>query len=296
MLRKQKNQPSNRRPLGKSRPGKTAFSYYASRSPADGKNGRIKKEVRKSLKWQLVPSFIAFFLIAASLVYASILDPNPRLSVEETASAAILSDHSVYIAAAQGYLKESIFSRSKLLVDTKTIESKLLEEFPELRSATITIPLTGRRPILTLKAADPRLLLTTTDGNYIIDSAGWAVLKVADTELSSQLGLPTVQDATSLEINIGQVALTAREAAFISELNHQLAAKAVAIDSIILPPLANELHLRPTGQPYFVKFNMLEDARQQAGAFLATQARLERDGLRATEYIDVRVEEKAFFK
>ncbi len=226
----------------------------------------------------------------------SLLDLKPRLAVENTAGAAMLQDKSVYAAAAQKHLKESIFSRSKLMINTKSIEAELLEEFPELKTVGIAIPITGRQPIVTIKAAEPRLLLTTAGGNYIIDSAGRAILKVTSLDLSSKLALPAVQDDSGLKIELGHVALTAHEAGFISELNHQLSSKSVAVDSMILPTLVNELHLRPKGQPYFVKFNLQGDARQQAGTLLATQERLNHDGIKPAEYIDVRVEEKVFYK
>lgn len=295
-MRKQKTPPTNRRPADKTPARAPAFSYYSSRSTAGAKSGRLKQEVKRSLRWQLIPSFIAALVIFGSLVYVSLLDPKPRLAIEDTAGAAMLQDKSVYAAAAQKHLQASIFSRSKLLINTKSIESQLLAEFPELKTVGIAIPIAGRQPIITIKAAEPRLVLTTAEGNYIIDSAGRAVLKVTNLELAAKLGLPSLQDDSGLGVELGRVTLTAHEAGFVSELNHQLGAKSVAVDSMILPTLVNELHLRPKGQPYFVKFNLQGDARQQAGTLLAILARFNREGIKPAEYIDVRVEEKVFYK
>ena len=63
-----------------------------------------------------------------------------------------------------------------------------------------------------------------------------------------------------------------------------------------LPPAASELDVKIAGKPYFVKFNLqADDARRQAGTFLATQAQLQRKGITPAQYIDVRVEGRAYY-
>jgi hypothetical protein len=84
--------------------------------------------------------------------------------------------------------------------------------------------------------------------------------------------------------------------AFIQEVAGQLKAKNMAIDSLTLPALADELDVRVKGLPYFIKFNIQANPRQSAGAFLAAKQHLDSQHVTPSQYVDVRVEEKAYYK
>ncbi len=64
-----------------------------------------------------------------------------------------------------------------------------------------------------------------------------------------------------------------------------------------LPVGTSELDVRLAGQPYSVKFNLESGtARQQAGTFLATESKLKSQNVTPAEYIDVRVDGRAYYK
>jgi hypothetical protein len=50
------------------------------------------------------------------------------------------------------------------------------------------------------------------------------------------------------------------------------------------------------GVGYFVKFNLHGNAREEAGAFLAVKEYLESSHKTPGEYVDVRVENRAYYK
>jgi len=50
------------------------------------------------------------------------------------------------------------------------------------------------------------------------------------------------------------------------------------------------------GVPYNVKFNLMGDARAEAGTYLAVKQRLEAGHVTPGSYIDVRVDERAYYK
>lgn len=294
-MKKNKNPISRRSVERGSQP--QVFSYYSNRSGSDNAGlGKLKKQVKKGFRWQLIPSFITGAVMLGGLIYASGLNTDPRVSLDKAGSTALLQNATVYESATKDSLKASIFNRSKLLINTKNIENDLLTKFPELQTAVVTVPLASRRPIVSLRAVEPRLLLVTDEGRYIIDANGRAAKAVSDDKLANELDLPIVQDQTGLKPDLGKVTLTSREVAFMSELYHQLKAKSINIESLVLPPLVNELHLQVKDQGYSVKFNLLGDARLQVGTWQALADRLSRDRINPAEYIDVRVDEKAFYK
>jgi hypothetical protein len=194
------------------------------------------------------------------------------------------------------YLQSSILARCKLLVDANDIKQKLLYDYPELADADVSIPILGRRPVVSLAAARPAIVLSSGHGAYVVDSRGKAILKIEDAKALEKDQLPVVADQSGLDIDTNKSVLPSASIAFIEIVTAQLKAQKLTISSFTLPSIANELLVQPGGLPYTVKFNLLEDARQQSGAFLAVKAKLDNDKRTPAEYIDVRVPEKAYYK
>ncbi len=83
---------------------------------------------------------------------------------------------------------------------------------------------------------------------------------------------------------------------FITRLDSQLKAEKLEVQAYTLPLLANELHVRLQGQGYYMKFNTENDSRVQVGTYLAVIEKLNSAGQAPTEYIDFRIEERAYYK
>lgn len=298
MFGRSKNTSSRSRTPRQASEKSQIFSYYSNRPPerAAATRSAIKATASTGFRWQFVPGMIALLAIVVSFAYVLTLDTNPRLSQKAFEEPSLLQDASVYQQATQRILKQSIFNRSKALIDTKAIENQLMEQFPELAEVSITIPLTGRRPIVALRPVVPRLILRTDTGAYVLDTAGKAVLKVSSDDKAAQLNLPIVQDETGLEVTLNKSALGSNDASFITEVVHQLQAAQLEVDQLTLPAIPHELHIRVKDQPYYVKFNLQGDPAQQAGAFLAVKEQVEADRAVPAEYIDVRVDERAYLR
>jgi len=274
------------------------FSYHASRSRAEVSVGRnIAPRQNQRSRWKYLPSYIALAAIAISLIYVSTLDTNPRIIItgpEEDKT--ILQATAAYQKAAQEELRRSISSRSKLMINTNIIASRLKKRFPELNEIAVTIPIGARRPIIELQPAHPTILLTSRSGTFVLDDNGRALIESNRLITVGSLELPVVTDESSLSVKPGSVVFPSGTGKFIEQVITQLQAKSLVIETITLPIVANELHIRLQGKGYFVKFNMSGDARLQAGTLIAVKEKLEAEKKTPAEYIDVRVEEKAFYK
>lgn len=298
-IRKNK-QPLNPRNARQTSSRAPIFSYYANRPPETSASRRsdvsAKKSGSKLSKLQLLPSLLAMLAIMLSLGYVLSIDTNPRLSRSTIQADSLLQADDVYQRALEKLLQKSIFNRSKLLINTPALEKRLQTDFPELATVTITIPLTNRRPILAIEGAVPVLVLKTKTGQYVLGTTGKVVLESSHVRPEVLAKLPVVQDDSGLQIKVGETALTKADTQFIREVTHQLTEKQLSIDSLILPTIANQLEVRITGEGYLIKFDTKGDARIQVGTYLAVRDKLAREGKRPAEYIDVRVEEKAFYK
>ncbi len=299
LLRRKDTQRSRRSLAGPTAAPNQVFSYRASRSSADAPRARYEVPKQSSLlmsRLVRLPMIFSVVLILGCLVYVSLLDSNPRVMLVSSSSGKSLQrSESVYQSFIADQLDNNITNKSKVSINTRPITAALQKQFPEVSTAVITLPLLGHRPIVYISVSSPAFVLATTNGAYYMSTDGRPLVRVSDVA-NPISGLTTVSDATGISISVGQQALPTDTVAFISQVIEQLTASKIPIDQVSLPLEANELEVRVTGQPYRVRYNLLGDAKLQTGTFLAVKNRLQGSGEMPTEYIDVRVAERAYYK
>jgi hypothetical protein len=283
------------------------FSYYASRSKPEQQLERGRQVEKRNLSfnklhryfiWQKLPIFLSLIVIVGSFFYTLSVNVNPRIIVISADNQPVLlQTQAVYRQAARELLQKSMLSRTKLTVDTFSIARQLKALYPELAEVSITVPLAARRLVFELRPATPSLVIVSNDAqSYIIDERGRVVVDAQKVESRQSLNLPLVKDDSGLNLKVGTSVLPRENIEFILGLLHQLEGGGLKATQISLPQVANELHVALEGQKYYVKFNMAGDARLQAGTLRAVKERLELEGRVPGEYIDVRVEEKVFYR
>ncbi len=284
---------------GRQRPGagfkRPAYSYYAAdTTKTEGQGRREGPSVSKAGRWKQrlrsIPTIIAALTILAAIVYSTTLTTTPRVHFAGPASP--YRSTGDYQAIMGKYSSQSLLNRSKLTVDAGKLEAYALATFPEIDAARIVLPIMGRRPALTLHIRTPALLLTTKTSALVLDSSGKAVSDTKQLASSAVAGLLTVQDESGLEVHAGDQAVTSETVSFIDNARRQLSDKSLTVDRLVLPTIANEVDIYIKGLPYRIKADVSGDARLQIGAFLATRE----SGVNPSEYMDVRVEEKVFYK
>lgn len=273
------------------------FSYHASRSPHEANLGRHEQPAERQAQpfhWQLLPTWLAVVAILVSAIYITTLTSNPYIVIANN-EGSLARPESVYQDYARSVLKSSFFSRSKLTVDTDGAAKKIQDHFPELDSVSITVPVIARRPIVQLQASAPPFALSSKNGVYYLREDGTASVEVSAIK---DLAAPPqiVIDQSSLPLAAGKVALPKATVASITEIIRQMKAKQIAIDQLTLPAVPDELQMRIKGLPYYVRFSTSSDPAVQAGAFLAVKQKLEGDHITPKEYVDVRVEERAYYR
>ena len=289
-----KQKPQGRQPINQAGKPKPAFSYYAgdNKPKKDSVRARQASEQRASLfsRLRLVPTIVAISVILVSVVYSTTLSTSPHVTFAGTDSPYRTSDD--YRNGITKVLQSSLFNNSKLTLNTSSTNNAILTAYPELDVASVSLPIIGRRPTVTLHVRQPALILTTSTNAYVIDSAGKVVSEASKILSSSREALLTVQDQSGLEVTVGKQALTSQAVTFITAAQAQLKAKQITIVQATLPTTPNEIDFRLKDIGYFVKTDITGDARLQIGSFIAAKD----DGIAPGEYMDVRVEEKVFFK
>jgi cell division septal protein FtsQ len=304
----------HRQPDAELRQTTPTFAYRASRSEEElnleRHSGRSKAQAAKAapnrLKHLLLRRFglviLLLALLASSvniLTVSSQITVVPLTATTDSGNSLFLHDKTVYQAATSKLVASSLWNRNKITINTAHIDQQLLQQFPELSSATITLPLLGKRPIVYLQTSQPALILVASDGSFVLDDSGKALLMASKLPSNSSSSLPLITDQSGLHAELNKQVLPTGDISFIQTVVAQLSASSqhFMVTSLVLPPAASELDVRLSGQPYTVKFNLeITDARQQVGTFLATQAQLQNQHITPASYIDVRVDGRAYYK
>lgn len=301
-MRHKGRQSRQRQDIASPRKDNPVFSYSSKRSASERTSGRkdapeIVRAGAKPSIWHRVPSWLAMIAIIISVGYLLTLTTTPRIIAASTGSAdGLLRGSAVYKEAATTILSSSPLNRLKFTINTSGFEQAMKTEFPELSQASITLPLIGRQPVVQLEASQPVILIRSDGKTFALDSGGKAIISASDLSNLNRRQLPTIIDQSNVPVSLGKGMLTASEVTFITTLNAQLVAQKLPVDSYTLPPVANELQMRLKGLPYYVRFDMENDPKQSAGTYIALKKKLDGDGTVPSEYIDLRIDERAYYK
>lgn len=300
-LKKQKPQTFERR---KSNNGESpkVFSYYARGSSGGAQNTNSygqeskSKNPRTLIRLLYLPSYIALGMILIAGLYSCWLQPSPKVVILKKEGTLSRSGQE-YQDGIANLWRRSILNQTKLTVHSTTIKRDILAEFGELSDARIELPLLGRRPTVLLTPGRPAMQFVSSNGAFYVNVAGKVMVRVSDVDQNQLSMIPIVRDETGIPAEAGKNVIPESEAIFLNVLSAQLLQEGIQPESITLPTAAaNEADVRIAGQSYYVKFSTLNDPRQAVGAYQTVKAKLEASNTLPKEYIDVRVEEKVFYK
>lgn len=286
-----------------------SLKYGSTRQDVKDLAGREKQRLSKKqiedvglFQYWLRRIGLLILLLAITASLTSILTVSSDVEIvidDQNNSSAFLRDsNSEYEVAARSLLNKSLLNRNKLTINSESIENGIKDKFAEISGVELKIPLFAHRPIIHIRAEIPSVVLNSTGGSYALSRDGYALMPSGKLPSSVRDKLPQVNDQSGIAINIGGQALPSDNVAFINEVVGQLREKNIEVESFTIPIGTSELDAKVAGQAYSVKFNLHPppDVKQQIGTFLATKAMLERKSIPITQYIDVRVEGRAYYR
>ena len=304
-LRKNKNPPEQgrgRRQVSQGGSPNPAFSYYTSRPSEVSRPRAVARQEQTEtgkgrrlphLPFAQLPFWFLVIIFAVCVLKVLLLSTNPKVEVvgKSTISASYLQPSSVYISAAHKLLASSLTNRTKLTVNLDGTARALEQQFPELQTVSLAVPLVGNRPIVYLQVAQPSLVLQTGHGNFALNKAGIVLAKLH----ALPTGVPLVVDQSTSTPHPGKQYLPGSTVSFVQTVAYQLAAAHLTISTFVLPAGAPyELDVRLEGQPYVIRCNLEEDAAVQSGAAIAIVQSLGSNI--PGSYVDVRTPGRAYYK
>ncbi|HSH18431.1 MAG TPA: hypothetical protein VK978_03530, partial [Candidatus Saccharimonadales bacterium] len=232
------------------------------------------------------------------LAAVNVLSGPPKVQlVTANGSAYFMQAPEAYATTAARTMDGSVLNKNKLTIDTGKISQELARNYPEIKTATVVLPLVGTQPTVYIEPYRPSfILITTSSSAYLLDENGRALVSTSQITDTGELSVPTVQDKSGLAVKLGDQVLARATVGFVEQVLAVLESQDVEISSLVLPPGSSEVDIAIAGKPYVGKFNLQGDARLQAGTFMATKRKLEAAKVTPGQYIDVRVPERAYIR
>jgi hypothetical protein len=309
MFSKSKKQPAparrTRAPQQPAVRSNAVFSYHANRSvresnqlrDADREQSSGLPRRKSGIDWvKKLPAIAALLTVVALAGLCLQLSDRPKVEVVGASEGQLfLRDKSVYVAAAhQAFTAWA--DGNKMTVNTGKISIDLRKQFPELQAVSVSLPIFGTQPTVYIQPAIPKLLLVSKSGMFVVDSNGRTLIAGNQVAKLTELGVPVVNDESGITIQTGNIVLPKGTVSFISEVVGQLKAKDLTVSTMTLPAGTNELYVKIDRVGYTVKFNLHGTAREETGSYLAVKQWLEANKKTPREYVDVRVENKAYYQ
>jgi hypothetical protein len=310
--KKKSTEPEPYRTPSRDLPGRqNIYTYYKSRSIKDENQSRqsldslkeqrdikLKKNnfrIQRSTKAAAVLCLIMVLLIADLILSNSV---NIDITNQSEVSGIYMRPVNIYQQAADKLLRASIANRIKATVNTTKIEEDMLQQFPELANVSIRMPLIGTKLTIVISPVSPAIILNDQSGlHFLVGQTGKTLRPIANSYIKD-FSIPTVNDQTALQAQIGKQVVTQTDVSFIELITAQFQAHKINIQSMALLGISRELDVYLTGTPYFVKFNLTDfsNANLQIGTYLATRNFLIDNHITPTQYVDTRIPDRVFYK
>lgn len=301
----QKPEPRARTPRTEPQANKV-FSYYSVKRPSeieetDRSSARKSRdeETAKTTRFLLLKRLgvLAIFVLIIFIFIVNVrLDPSDiHVTLKGTPEERLLlQDEAVYKTGAQKVMDQKLQNRVKLSFDSKAFSQEMVKQYPEIATVNAALPLIGGKTTLYIEPSPVALVFMSQDKKaYVVDKNG----KIISASISNvRQGVPTVTDQSGIEPKTGMQILPSSDVYAIQTILYQLKEKNIAVDSLVLPSVAQRLEVHLTGKPYYIKFNLHGNVMQQIGAYLSVQQKLDRDGIQPKEYIDARVADRVYYK
>ena len=280
------------RPAGRQKPPITKYYRSGQSDSTSTDTNRRTRQIVAAVFKRWLRRFASLALLAAILlavVYSLLVSPQPKVESNSTAYRPLTA-----YQQASSDLLNSFKNRNKVSLDEQGIADQLQTKFPEIITVSTELPLFGQQPLIHIRVAEPAVYLNSAGRTFIIDSQGRAVAEAY--QLPQIKGLPTLNDQSGFAVTNGSRVLNAPTVTFIGQLIAQTKQAKIPLSSLVLPSAPQQLHIRIADQPYYVKFYLGGDPLQQIGQFIAARNRFNTTGVGPTEYLDVRVQGRVFYK
>lgn len=204
-----------------------------------------------------------------------------------------------YRARIESYITSKVALRQSWLVDDTQLLEYVQGEHPEVKTVSAEArSLVGGSLDVTLGFRKPKYIWKTAGGTKFIDKDGvlFSVNAFTNVDVDS---LPVVEDQSPAGSKDGNAVISTRVGEYIAYVYTgvpKLFGSDSQVTSVILPPRAREINAKVNTVPYVIKLSTERGIEQQVAELGELVTYLNSAGIQPSEYVDVRIENKAFYR
>ncbi|HUC20505.1 MAG TPA: FtsQ-type POTRA domain-containing protein [Candidatus Polarisedimenticolaceae bacterium] len=187
-------------------------------------------------------------------------------------------------------LQRQWLGRSLLLVNTSGLGDYLLEREPAIKSVRVSRKL-PRTLVVTIIERQPSLNWKTAGNSYLLDANGTIIGPTA----GEYAKLPTITDSNNLPVGAGDRVVPTAFVGFCRELVGLLPGVGYQVSGMSVPASTSEVYVQTTNN-ITLKFDTTRPAGEEVADLKQVQLELKRAKKQPTQYIDLRIQHKAYYK
>jgi cell division septal protein FtsQ len=190
----------------------------------------------------------------------------------------------------QSSLHQQWFGHNLILVNTGAVEANLLKVEPAIRQVSVSRHW-FHSLVVTIQERQPTLNWKTSGTSYLLDANA---IVIAPT-IPAYAQLPTVTDSSNLPVKIGEQVAPSSFASFCSSLAQLLPTIGYPVTAMTVPATTSEVYVQTKGG-LLLKFDTTRPAGEEVNDLKQVTAQLAAANQTATQYIDLRIEHKAYYQ
>lgn len=230
--------------------------------------------------------------VAAALILAAILFALAQLTALKQVR--IQGNHTlttIHVAQLthQG-LSQQLFGHNLVLVDTGALAAYLQKTEPGIKQVSIQRHL-PHTLVVVVTEREPALNWKTNGTVYLLDTNATVISPTNATYAH----LPTVTDSSNLPVKVGDRVAPTVFVSFCSQVAQLLPPAGYTIQTMTVPETTSEVYVQ-TNQGVLLKFDTTRPAGEEIADLKAVQAQLTAAHQTPTQYIDLRIPHKAYYK
>ncbi|OYX43412.1 hypothetical protein B7Y94_01740 [Candidatus Saccharibacteria bacterium 32-49-12] len=200
-------------------------------------------------------------------------------------------DVSIYAGILKEYYSTRPIERLRFMTDRPAMQLFFQERAPEVQSVRVVGGGGLAKGVLQVSFRQPTLKWAVGGKSYFVDSLGITYEK----NYFDDPGV-SVDDQSGLSPDLGQEIINRRFLSFLGQAIALLREDGIIINQTILPPeTIRQVELRVEGRPYRIKMTVDRGVEEQVAEAVHALKFIDERGL-SPEYVDVRVDQRVFYK
>lgn len=257
-----------------------------------------KRRISKRRRTLTIAGVSLACLVIVGLIRMRIADIRVAPVAPAAFSSSVAVNESVYLQSIEEYIDENIPLRQSWLLDTEALERQLQDKHPEVQSLIVQSRLIHTATVVQIQFRKPAFVLATGENNLFIDKNGvlFTINHYKNVDINR---LPAVENMANGVAQTGDRIVTASVAQSVAQLYALLPGvygDGAVVSTVLLPRSAREVYIKMSTQPYIIKFSVERPVSQQIGELRSLLEYMRSTSTNPAEYIDIRIEGKAFYK